>query len=119
MAHKTLFTNSYILARPKKYNQRQDRFDLGDRLNQMKFDEIIENSDSYFENVKLSNFDLIHNKCRGSELSFSKKHYQTLYKEKLNSEFIDSKQKSSFISSAIRVHRDDVIVEKELLMNIF
>ena len=72
MAHKTLLTNSYIPTRPKKYNQQQDRFDLDDRLNQMKFDEIIENSDSYFENVKLSNFDLIHNECRGSELSFSK-----------------------------------------------
>ena len=81
----------------------------------MKFDEIIENSDSYFENVKLSNFDLIHHECRGSELSFSKKHYQTLYKEKLNSEFIDSKQKSSFISSAIKCHRDDVIVEKRII----
>ena len=115
MAYRTLLTNSYIPTRPKKYNQQQDRFDLDDRLNQMKFDEIIENSDSYFENVKLSNFDLIHNKCRGSELSFSKKHYQTLYKEKLNSEFIDSKQKSSFISLAIKCHRDDVIVEKRII----
>ena len=81
----------------------------------MKFNEIIENSDSYFENVKLSNFDLIHNECRGSELSFSKKHYQNLYKEKLNSELIDSKQKSSFISSAFRCHRDNVIVEKRII----
>ena len=115
MAHKTLLTNSYIPTRPKKYNNQQDRFDLDDRLNQMKFNEIIENSDSYFENVKLTNFDLIHNECRGSELSFSKKHYQTLYKEKLNSEIIDSKQKSSFISSAIKCHRDDVIVEKKFI----
>ena len=94
MAHKTLLKNSYILAQSKKYNQQQDRFDLGNRLNQMKFNEIIENSDSHFENIKLTKFDLIHNECRGSELSFSKKHYQTLYKEKLNSEIIDSKQKS-------------------------
>ena len=114
MAHK-LLTNSYIPTRPKKYNQQQDRFDLDDRLNQTIFNEIIENSDSYFENVKLSNFDLIHHECRGGEFSFSKKHYQTLYKEKLNSEFIDSKQKSSFISSAIRCHRDDVIVEKRII----
>ena len=101
MAHK-LLTNSYIPTRPKKYNQQQDRLDLDNKLNQLKFNEIIENSDSYFENVKLTNFDLIHSKCSGSELSFSKKHYQTLYKEKLNSEIIDSKQKSSFISSAIK-----------------
>ena len=58
---------------------------------------------------------MIHNECRGSELSFSKKHYQTLYKEKLNSEIIDSKQKSSFISSAVKCHRDDVIVEKKII----
>ena len=81
----------------------------------MKFNEIIENSDSYFENVKLTNFDLIHNECRGSEFSFSKKHYQTLYKEKLNSELIDSKQKSSCISLAIKCHRNDVIVEKRII----
>ena len=81
----------------------------------MKFNEIIENSDSYFGNVKLTNFDLIHNECSGSELSFSKKHYQTLYKEKVNSEFIDSKQKSSFISSAIRCHRSNVIIEKRMV----
>ena len=72
MAYRTLLTNSYIPTRPKKYNQQQDRFDLDDRLNQMKFNEIIENSDSYFENAKLINFDLIHHECRGGELSFSK-----------------------------------------------
>ena len=92
MAYRTLLTNSYIPTRPKKYNQQQDRFDLDGRLNQMKFDEVIENSDSYFENLKLTNYDLIHNECRGDELSFSEKHYQTLYKEKLNSEIIETKK---------------------------
>ena len=59
MAHKMLLTVTYRLDR-KKYNNQQGRFDLDDRLNQMKFNEIIENSD-YFENVKLTNFDLIMN----------------------------------------------------------
>ena len=106
-------TNSYIPTRPKKYNQQQDRFDLDDRLNQMKFNEIIENSDSYFENVKLINFDLIHNECNGIELSYSRGYYQTLFKEKLDSEITDQKQKNSFISSAIKCHRDDVLIEKK------
>ena len=119
MAYRTLLTNSYMPTRPKKYDQQQGRFDLDGRLNQMKFYEIIKNLDSYFENVKLSNFDLIHHECRGGELSFSKKHYQTLYKEKLNSEFIDLKQKSSFISSAIKCHRDNVIVEKGIIGEYF
>ena len=115
MAHKTLLTNSYIPTRPKKYNNQQDRFDLDDRLNQMKFNEIIENSDSYFENVKLTNFDLIHNECNGSELSYSRGYYQTLFKEKLDSEITDQKQKNSFISSAIKCHRDDVLIEKKFI----
>ena len=118
MAHKTLLTNSYIPTRPKKYNNQQDRFDLDDRLNQMKFNEIIENSVSYFENVKLTNFDLIHNECNGSELSYSRGYYQTLFREKLDSEITDQKQKNSFISSAIKCHRDDVLIEKKLLRNI-
>ena len=119
MAYKTqLLTNSYIPTRSKKYNNRQDRFDLDDRLNQMKFNEIMENSDSYFENVKLTNFDLIHNECSGSELSYSRGYYQTLFKEKLDSEITDQKQKNSFISSAIKCHRDDVLIEKKLSMNI-
>ena len=116
MAYKTqLLTNSYIPTRPKKYNNRQDRFDLDDRLNQMKFNEIMENSDSYFENVKLTNFDLIHNECSGSELSYSRGYYQTLFKEKLDSEITDQKQKNSFISSAIKCHRDDVLIEKKII----
>ena len=79
----------------------------------MKFNEIIENS--YFENVKLTNFDLIHNECNGSELSYSPGYYQTLFKEKLDSETIDQKQKNSFISSAIKCHRDDVLIEKKII----
>ena len=80
----------------------------------MKLNEIMENSDSYFENVKLTNFDLIHNKCSGSELSYSRSYYQTLFKEKLDSEITDQKQKDSFISSAIKCHRDDVLIEKKI-----
>ena len=116
MAYKTmLVTNSYIPTQPKKYNYRQDRFDLDDRLNQMKFNEIMENSGFYFENVKLTNFDFIHNDCNGSDLSYSRSYYQTLFKEKLDSEITDQKQKNSFISSVIKCHRDDVLIEKKII----
>ena len=80
----------------------------------MKFNEIIENSD-YFENVKLTNFDLINNECNGSELSYSRGYYQTLFREKLDSEITDQKQKNSFISSAIKCHRDNVLTEKKFI----
>ena len=118
MAYATRLTKSYILTQPKKYNNKKTKFDLDDRLRQMNFNEIMENSDSYFKNVKLTNFDLIHNKCSGRELSYSYtfcSYYQTLFKEKLDSEITDQKQKNSFISSAIKCHRDNVLIEKKII----
>ena len=40
--------------------------------------------------------------------------YQT-FKENLDSEITDQKQKNSFISSAIKCHRDDVLIEKKII----
>ena len=69
----------------------------------MKFNEIIDNSDSYFKNVKLTNFDLIHNECNGSELSYSCGYYQTLFKEKLDSEITDQKKKNHLFHQRLNV----------------
>ena len=108
-------TNNYIPTRPKKKMNKDDRFDLYDRLLQMIFDEVIENSDLYFETVKITNFDLINHQCEGTELSHSKEYYQTIFKEKLDLEIIDEEKKSSFISSSIQCHRDDVFIEKKII----
>ena len=43
-------TNNYIPTRPKLLND-HDRFDLDARLQHMTFNEIMQNSDSYFENA--------------------------------------------------------------------
>ena len=58
---------------------------------------------------------MIHNDCNGSDLSYSRSYYQTLFKEKLDSEITDQKQKNSFISSAIKCHRDNVLIEKKII----
>ena len=39
--------------------------------------------DSYFENAKIIDFDLIHNECKGDDLEFDRKYYQTLFKKKV------------------------------------
>ena len=106
-------TNNYIPTRPKKKMNKDDRFDLYDRLLQINFDEVIENSDLYFDTVKITNFDLINHQCKATELSHSKEYYQTIFKEKLDLEIIDEEKKSSFISSSIKYHRDDVFIEKK------
>ena len=106
-------TNNYIPTRPIKKMNKDDRFDLYDRLLQINFDEVIENSDLYFDTVKITNFDLINHQCKATELSHSKEYYQTIFKEKLDLEIIDEEKKSSFISSSIKYHRDDVFIEKK------
>ena len=75
-------TNSYIPTKPKMLNE-HDKFDLDARLQQMNFNEIIQNPDNYFENAFITNFDWIHNQCRGDELTHNRKIYKTLLKEKL------------------------------------
>ena len=94
-------TNSYITTRQKLLNE-HDKFDLDAQLQQMTFNEITQNPDNYFENVFITNFDLIHNQCRGDELTHSRKYYEPLFKETLNSEINNINQKDRFVSAAIK-----------------
>ena len=105
--------NSYILTRPKLLNE-HDKFDLDARLQQMTFNEIIQNPDNYFENVFITNFDLIHNQCRGSELKQDRKYYETLFKEKLISEIKEIDQRNHFFLPAINSEQKDVYIEKQI-----
>ena len=96
-----------------------DKFDLDARLQQMTFNEIIQNPDNHFENAFITNFDLIQNQCRGDKLTHDRKFYETLFKEKLNSEINDIEQKDRFVSAAINSERKDVYIEKEIYKDQF
>ena len=111
-------TNSYIPNKLKILNE-HDKFDLDARLQQMTFNEIIQNPDNHFENVFITNFDLINNQCRGDKLTHDRKFYETLFKEKLNSEINDIEQKDRFVSAAINSERKDVYIEKEIYKDQF
>ena len=110
--------NSYILTRSKLLNE-HDKFDLDVQLQQMAFNEIIQNPDNYFENVFITNFDLIHNQCRGDKLKHDRKYYETLFKEKLNFEINDINQRDCFVSATINSERKDVYIEKKIYKNQF
>ena len=111
-------TNSYIPIRPKKWSE-HDKFDLDARLQQMTFNEIIQNPDNHFENAFIANFDLIHNQCRGDELTHDRKYYETLFKEKLNFEINDINQRNCFVSAGINSERKDVYIEKKIYKDQF
>ena len=69
--------NSYILIRPPTGKNIVEK-DLNIRLKEMKYNEIINDLDQYFKNCYITNFDLIHNQCRGDKLNFSRKFYENI-----------------------------------------
>ena len=113
MNYKKYPRNSYIPIKPILLNK-HDKFDLDSRLQQMTLEEIIQNPDNYFKNVFITNFDLIHNQRRGDELKHDRKYFETLFKEKLNSEIEEIYQKNGFVSAAINSERKDVYIEKQI-----
>ena len=87
-------TNNYIPTRPKLLND-HDRFDLDAQLQQMTFNEIMQNPDSHFENAYITNFHLIHHECRGDKLTHDRKYYETLFNKRLNSEINNDNDKAT------------------------
>ena len=85
----------------------------------MTFNEITTNRDYHFKHSYITNFDLIHNNCRGDRLQHSQKYYETISYEKLNKELIFKDDRRSFISSAIKSERKDVFIEKEIFREHF
>ena len=87
--------------------------DLHNKLKKMDFDDIINNPETHFQNVYVTNFDLIHHSARGDPLCYSKKFYQTIAMSDLKQ--IDFPYSYQFVAAAIKSQRDDVYFEKEVL----
>ena len=88
-------------------------------LKQMTFNEIVNDPCYHFENSYVSNFDLIHHECRGDELSYSRKHYETIWNKKIKEELVSEDIQNRFISSAIKFKRKDVTIEKQVFKEHF
>ena len=92
--------------------------DLDLKLKEITYKEILNDLNYYFKNCYITNFDLIHNECRGDKLDFNRKIYQTIFfadvKKKLNE--IDQEK---FISRAIKSERIDLNIEKKLIIEHF
>ena len=93
--------------------------DLDLTLKQMTFNEIVNDPDYHFENSYITNFDLIHHQCRSDELSYSRKHYETISNKNIKEEIVFEDVRNRFVSSAIRSERKDVIIEKQIFKEHF
>ena len=108
MENKTIFVNNYIPFYPIKKDI------LHDTLLRNKYENINKNKKQYFEVAKVVNFDMIHNECKGTPLDNSAKYYQTICQDNL--EYAKQEDQEEFISEAIKSKRDDLFIEKEVVI---
>ena len=104
--------NSYV---PQKVDE---VYDLDTRLNNMKYNEIVNNFDGHFQKCYVTNFDLIHNECRGDKLKNSRKFYETVFEKDLKKN-LNSENAIKFCSSGIRSERKNLFFEKKVYKNHF
>ena len=105
--------NSYVRTKVTETNK-----DLHLKLKEMTYNDIIKDFNNHFENCYITNFDLINNECRGDELTFSRKFYETVFYCDVKKNLDEINQKK-FISSAIKSERIDLNIEKKLIIEHF
>ena len=104
------YANNYIpYYPPNKYN-------LDNTLLRDKYKRIMEDK-SYFNNVKIINFDIIHHISRQDPLQRSIKHYETIYKENLKR--AKEKDINYLVREAIKSKRSDLCIKKNVLSEHF
>ena len=83
----------------------------------LKYNEFAKDTDSYFKNVKLINFDIVHHERRGVKLQNPERYYRTIR----NKDFKNYEQyvQNNAISSAIKFERDDIHFEHVVLKQHF
>ena len=105
--------NSYV---PTKVTETDKDLDL--KLKEMKYNNIVKDFDFHFENCYMTNFDLIHHECRGDKLQFSRKFYETIFYDSVKKN-LDEINQERFLSSAIKLERSNVNIEKKLIIEHF
>ena len=105
--------NGYVPTKPTPTKF----YDLHQRLQEMTFNEVVNDPKRHFNNVYINNFDLIHHKSRGDALNFSEKFYKTISISKLKQ--IDYPRSYEFVAAAIKSKRDDVYLEKDVIKKHF
>ena len=67
--------------------------------------------------MKVTNFDFIHNSCRGGRLSRFEKEHKAVEKEDFQS--YPEKEKYKFVSSVARTERKDLWYQRDLMIEHF
>ena len=92
--------------------------DLMGYFDYLDFQDMSKQPTKYFEQIKVINFDIIHDESRGDSLQGSYKGYQTVRKRDLEKSPTSEKEKA--ISGLVRnIKRDDLYMEKHVIKDHF
>ena len=111
MDNNTIYVNNYLPHYPTYKDS------LHATLLRNKYEKINENKEEYFENVKIVNFDIIHNECRKEPLENTVEYYQTIKQDDLK--YVKKNDEEEFISAAIKSKRDDVNIARDVITKHF
>ena len=105
--------NKYIHTKGKTEYKWYEHYLLMPYIEDLKYNEFIENTDEHFQKVKIINFDIIHHECKGDELEYSKKFYQTI--ENKDFKDYDNNIKEEALTTAIKSERKDIFIDRALI----
>ena len=110
---------NYVPYNPDKYSEGGFGHSLGYTLDKDKYQKIINNPHYHFTNSYITNFDIIHHKCRGDNLEFTEEYYKTIHENNVNQEIKQNDEKDRFVAEAINSERKDVFLNKNLVIQHF
>ena len=104
--------NNYIPTKGKTECKWYEH-DLMSYIDVLKYNKFIKNVDDHFQRAKVINFDIIYQECRGDEVEYSKKFYQTIENKDFKNH--DNNIREEALTSAIKSERKDVYVYSTLI----
>ena len=110
-----IYATRYIPRYQKNYFE-QECFErnLMSYIDHLKIHECTKDPNDYFNRVKVVNFDIIYNSCRGYLLMKSVKDQKTVYKNDFVAYLPEVKDK--VVSAALRNKRNDLWIQRDLMI---
>ena len=100
---KRILTNTYITIKTKQSKYEWYKHDLMSYFDGLKHEEFASDTDGYFLNSWIINFDIINHECCGTPLQNPVQYYETIQKNDFNN--YEHHVQTKAISSAIKSER--------------
>ena len=117
MTKNPILTNTYIPRKTKQGKYEWYEYDLMSYFNDLKYEELASDTDGYFQNAPVINFNIINHECCDTPLQNPGQYYKIMQKKDFNN--YEHHVQTKAISSAIKSKRNDLYFEQDVLKQHF